>query len=109
MEKRSNQNCANRTNAHPNARAANDAWVDQTADRVASLLSEEGLSMEMVVFYDPLTETIHAIGYDGAPSRYFGNLETRVPTPALPAGPKMAALPGGTPPSPPAAISEVPP
>lgn len=54
---------------------AEEGWVDVVADDVATLLSEEGLDLELIVFYDPLTETLHAVGYDGAPARYFRSLE----------------------------------
>lgn len=52
-----------------------DSWVDVVADGVGDLLREEGLDCELIVFYDPLTETLHAVGYDGAPARYFRGLE----------------------------------
>lgn len=50
-----------------------DAWTDDVADRVQALLREEGLELELVVFYDSLTEVLHAVGYDGAPARFFAN------------------------------------
>jgi hypothetical protein len=56
-----------------------DGWVDIVADEVGDLLAEEGLDLELLVFYDPLTETLHAVGYDGAPARYFRTLEGNVP------------------------------
>ena len=52
-----------------------DGWVDVVADEVTSLLDEEGLQLELVVFYDPTTEVLHAVGYDGAPARYFRTKE----------------------------------
>lgn len=53
-----------------------DAWTDDVADRVQAILREEGLDLELVVFYDPVTEALHAVGYDGSPGRYFRALET---------------------------------
>jgi hypothetical protein len=38
-----------------NKRPKDDSWVDRTADRVAEVLREEGLDMELVVFFDPIT------------------------------------------------------
>jgi hypothetical protein len=53
-----------------------DSWVDPIADDVSALLRESGLQMELVVFYDPITETLHAVGYDGSAQRYFTALGT---------------------------------
>lgn len=53
--------------------------MDVVADEAASLLSDDGLDLELIVFYDPLTETLHAVGYDGAPARYFRSLEGNLP------------------------------
>lgn len=53
--------------------------MDVVADEAGDLLSEEGLDLELIVFYDPLTETLHAVGYDGAPARYFRSLEGSAP------------------------------
>jgi hypothetical protein len=52
-----------------------DSWVDPIADDVSALLRESGLQMELVVFYDWITETLHAVGYDGSAARYFRSLE----------------------------------
>lgn len=49
--------------------------MDVVFDDAASLLEEERLDLELLVFYDPVTETLHAVGYDGAPARYFRVLE----------------------------------
>ena len=60
----------------PKARSqGDDAWVDQVADQVQDLLKEQGLEMELLVFYDSVTEVLHATGFDGAPARYFRGLE----------------------------------
>lgn len=67
-------------------RPADDSWVDQVADRLTEILAEEGLQLELVVFYDPIAETLHAIGFDGAPTRYFSSLESATPV--------IRALPG---------------
>jgi hypothetical protein len=56
-------------------RSEDDSWVDRTADRVAEILREEGLDMELVVFFDPIAEILHAVGYDGSAARYFQSLE----------------------------------
>jgi hypothetical protein len=58
----------------PNNRPDDDAWVDQVADEVQALLREHGLEMELCVWYDPITEQLHGVGYDGAPARFFANL-----------------------------------
>ena len=55
----------------PNGRPADDRWVDLVADRVSEVLTEERLTLELLVFYDPVAEVLHAVGYDGAPARYF--------------------------------------
>lgn len=52
-----------------------DAWVDSTADRVQAILAEEGLELELLVFYDQVTEVLHAVGFDGAPASYFRGRE----------------------------------
>lgn len=70
----------------------NDAWVDLVADRVQAILREEGLDLELLVFYDAITEVLHAVGFDGAPARYFANL----PAPSDTAGPAPPAPPPGT-------------
>lgn len=95
--------------APPNGKGArrtqggSDGWVDTVADDAAGRLAEEGLELELLVFYDPLTETLHAVGYDDAPARYFRALETaparssgRTPGQPLP----MTALAGASPPAP---------
>lgn len=56
-----------------------DSWVDQVADQVQALLAEHGLELELVVFYDKLTQTLHAVGFSGAPARYFRILESNPP------------------------------
>ncbi|MDE1882135.1 MAG: hypothetical protein KGI89_16495 [Euryarchaeota archaeon] len=53
-----------------------DSWVDRVADEVGDLLRQHGLDMEMVVFYDPVDEQLHAVGFDGNPARYFRSLES---------------------------------
>lgn len=58
------------------ALVAEDGWVDVVADETSSLLAEDGLQLELVVFYDPVTEVLHAVGYDGAPARYFRAIES---------------------------------
>lgn len=65
----------------PNERLKGDAWVDQVADEVQALLHEHGLDMELCVWYDPITEVMHGIGFDGSPARYFRSLE---PSPSTP-------------------------
>jgi hypothetical protein len=60
-----------------NARTANDdSWVDVVADEVGALLREHGLDLELCVWYDPICETLHAVGYDGSAARYFRSLES---------------------------------
>jgi hypothetical protein len=59
----------------PNEHPKGDAWVDQVADEVTAVLNEHGLELELCVFYDPLTATLHGTGYDGSPARYFRSLE----------------------------------
>ncbi len=54
----------------------NDAWVDLVADEVQALLREHGLDFELLVMFDPICEQLHAVGYDGAPARFFQSLET---------------------------------
>lgn len=76
----------------PNQRPEDDAWTDDVADRVQALLREEGLELELVVFYDSLTEVLHAVGYDGAPARFFASY----PAPSDSAGPAHRADPSGT-------------
>lgn len=66
---------------------ADDAWVDRIADTVQDLLAEEGLEMEMCVWYDPVTEQLHAVGFDGAPARYFRCAAGEQPSPAPRSGP----------------------
>ena len=51
-----------------------DAWVDEIADEVAALLAERGLDLELLVMYDKVTEVLHAVGFSGAPARYFRSL-----------------------------------
>ncbi|MDE1821915.1 MAG: hypothetical protein KGJ23_13875 [Euryarchaeota archaeon] len=53
-----------------------DSWVDQVADEVQALLREQGLEMEMIAFYDPIDEQLHAVGFDGSPARFLRSLET---------------------------------
>ncbi len=38
--------------------------------------------MEMCVWYDPVTEQLHAVGFDGAPARYFRCAAGEQPSPA---------------------------
>ena len=52
-----------------------DAWIDALADATGRVLEGEGLQLELLVFFDPATETLHAVGFDGAPARYFRGLE----------------------------------
>ena len=56
---------------------ADDSWVDRVADSVKALLAEEGLDMELIVWYDAITEQVHAVGFDGAPARYLAALSRR--------------------------------
>lgn len=80
--------------------------MDVVADDTGALLAQEGLQLELLVFYDPVTEVLHAVGYDGAPARYFRELGPSTgPQPSSvddAAGSKaggvepMAASPGGT-------------
>ncbi len=67
------------TNPPARRRATNgpddDGWVDRVADRVTALLREEGLELELVVFYQPEAEMLHAVGYGGSAQRYFHALE----------------------------------
>ena len=66
-------------------RSEDDSWVDRTTDRVAEVLREEGLDMELVVFFDPIAEVLHAVGYDGSAARYFRSLESdRAPDAEVP-------------------------
>jgi hypothetical protein len=51
-----------------------DTWVDRVADEVSAVLREHRLDMEMVVFYDPVGEQLHAVGFDGNPARFFASL-----------------------------------
>ena len=60
----------------PNTPAHDDSWVDDIADQVQALLGEHGLDLELVVFYDKVTEVLHATGFDGSPARYFRSLES---------------------------------
>jgi hypothetical protein len=60
----------------PNRDPTDDSWVDRVADSVQELLAAEGLEMELVVWYDPLCETLHSVGFDGSPARYFRSLAT---------------------------------
>ena len=55
-----------------------DSWVDQVADEVQALLREHGLEMELCVWYDPIGEHLHAIGFDGSAARYFRSLDSAV-------------------------------
>lgn len=48
-----------------------DGWVDRVADRVTEILREHGLELELLVFYQPEAEMLHAVGYDGSAQRYF--------------------------------------
>lgn len=50
-------------------------WVDLVADHVSEVLTVEALELELVVFYDKVTETLHAVGFDGAPARYFRSMD----------------------------------
>jgi hypothetical protein len=50
--------------------------VDHVADEVQALLREHGLAFGLCVFFDAVTETLHAVGYDGAAARYFRALES---------------------------------
>ena len=61
---------------------SDDSWVDRVADTVQDLLAEEGLEMEMCVWYDPVTEQLHAVGFDGAPARYFRCAASEQPSPS---------------------------
>ena len=58
----------------PNERPQDDAWVDRIADEVTALLRDHGLDLELVVFYDPIGEMLHGVGFDGSPARYFRSL-----------------------------------
>ena len=63
----------------------NDAWVDLVADEVQALLREHGLEMELCVWYDPIGEHLHAVGFDGSAARYFRSLESdRAPDAEVP-------------------------
>lgn len=62
----------NRVDRH---REPGDAWVDRVADEVQALLRERGLDLELLVMYDKVTEVLHAVGFSGAPARYFRSLE----------------------------------
>ena len=53
-----------------------DSWVDQVADEVQALLRVHGLEMELCVWYDPVAEYLHAVGFDGSAARYFRSLST---------------------------------
>ncbi len=65
--------------------SADDSWVDLVADEVQALLAEHGLEMELCVWFDPVAEVLHGVGFDGSPVRYFQSLGTG-PSPAV--GPK---------------------
>ena len=56
-------------------RSTDDAWVDRVADEVTALLAQRGLDLELLVMYDKVTEVLHAVGFSGAPARYFRSLE----------------------------------
>ncbi len=75
-----------RANPAPN-RDPDDSWVDRVADQVQALLSEHGLEMELCVWYDPITGTLDATGFDGSPARYFRGLESERPSEGTPERP----------------------
>ena len=60
------------TNNYPH----DDTWVDRVADEVQALLAEQGLEMELCVFFDPIAEVMHGVGFDGNPARFFRSLES---------------------------------
>ncbi|MDE1822584.1 MAG: hypothetical protein KGI98_17240, partial [Euryarchaeota archaeon] len=60
--------------ALPPHNPSDDSWVDAVADEVQALLAEHGLEMELCVWFDPITEVMHGIGFDGSPARYFRSL-----------------------------------
>ena len=78
----------------PNERRDNDAWVDQVADEVQALLRERGLDMELCVWYDPIAEHLHAVGFDGSAARYFRSLRPDGATTARPAEVSRPGVPG---------------
>lgn len=61
---------------HATTDPRDDTWVDRVADEVSALLREHGLDMELCVWYDPITEVMHGIGFDGSPARFFRSLES---------------------------------
>ncbi len=56
--------------------STDDSWVDRVADEVQALLREHGLEMELCVWYDAITEHLHAVGFDGSAARYFRSLSS---------------------------------
>ena len=76
----------------PKARSqGDDACVDQVADEIQALLREHGLELELCVFYDVVTETLHATGFDGSPARYFRSLEVDKASSSAPASSEAAS------------------
>ncbi len=79
------------TRRTPNRRTeVDDSWVDRVADTVQALLAEEGLDMEMIVWYNPVTETLHAVGFDEAPARYFRCVSPEDPSQGAPSSTLLA-------------------
>ena len=58
------------------SRSSDDSWVDPVADQVQAPLRKHGFEMEVCVWYDPIGEHLHALGYDGSAQRYFHALES---------------------------------
>lgn len=82
--------------------ADEDGWVDVVADEMTRILKDDGLQLELLVFYDPITECLHAVGYDGAPGRYLRSLDAVAEAPRPPPTPLVPTPPVGPSPSPPA-------
>ena len=70
--------------------STDDSWVDRVADQVQALLRKHGLDFELLVMFDPITEQLHAVGYDGAPRAYFAGRDAIT-------GPSDSPAPRGNP------------
>lgn len=60
----------------PKERPQGDAWVDDVTDEVQALLSEHGLELEMVAFYDPLTHVFPYCSSDALPGTVLSRLDS---------------------------------
>ncbi len=78
----------------PTADTHDDRWVDEVTDQVQALLSEHGLEMDLCVWYDPITEHLHAVSFDGSAARYFRSLRPDGDTAASPSEVSRPGVPG---------------